>query len=321
MPRLSNELIDDLLPEQSPPLLLPVGMEQGQLFDLLESLESKREQQIVLWLTFFQGAVELNWASLQFGGFQYATYGFIPISEVGQEFYGARHPFVFGASFEIEESVNQPSQEYVTGSAEGVEYPIVINRRNAELHADTVTGQKGPGTVACWAKSGKANLVPAEGILTANHVVEAEKINQSVACSLPGVWHLADRGGCKIDAALLVDSQHGFPSTTASLNVERLPVAGRDVEFTGAQSNQPISAKITHSFVHPSLLTTRHPMRIFFDNFGLGGDSGALLEMTSTRNGAGIYMGRNPLDGGQDFEGVAQALAQAVHQLMLSIYR
>ncbi|MFV0645224.1 MAG: hypothetical protein ACK5NN_12120 [Sphingomonadaceae bacterium] len=320
MPRLSNEIIDDLLPERTPPFLVPPGMQEGQILDLIGSAQTEREQHIAIWLTFFQSAIETDWPGSQYGGFQYATYGFIPVSETGQRFFGSRHPFVFGASIEIEESFNLPTQEYATGAAEGVELSIVINRRSAELHSSTVTGLKGPGTVACWAKSNKTNIAPSEGILTANHVVEAEKIGQSVSCTLPGVWHLADRGGCKIDAALVVNNQQGIPATCAPLNVERLPIAGTDVEFTGAQSSQPISAKVTHSFVHPSLLTTRHPMRIFLDDYGLGGDSGALVEMASNGNGAGIYMGRNPIDGGHDYEGVAQALAQAVHQLMLSVY-
>lgn len=319
MPRLTDEIIGALVPDESPPSELPVGVSDEDLSSLARSSEP-REKMIILWTTFFQTTMESNWPGDEFPGFNYLTYGFVPVNDEGREFFRAEHPYVFGAAVELDATEDSELQTFYHAVRRDVDIPVVVNSRRIEIHQETVTGARGAGTVTCWANSNKSRVVPSGGILTANHVVEAERINQAVTSSIPGNWRLADRGGCKIDVALIAGSG-GIPNNCTPLHIDRLPKQGSKVQFTGAATNQVISATISHSFVHPSLLTTRHPMRVFLDSYGLRGDSGALVESSATSLGAGIYMGRNPLKGTNDFEGVAQALCQGADQLKLDLYR
>src|SRR6185437_10599151 len=111
---------------------------------------------------------------------------------------------------------------------------------------------------ACWARSQKSRISPAaDGVLTAEHVVTGLPLTSPVVMSGGGSWYLGDRGDCKIDASLIVQT-NCIPSGTAKLRVEYNPQSNMSVEIHGAASGTIISAKITHTLVHPTYLSGRH---------------------------------------------------------------
>jgi hypothetical protein len=319
VPELTDEIVQQLLPEGEPSRdSVPDGIGAHELAALADSLQPQARR-IFLWQTALQARVERERWNRQVPGFQYATFGFVPI--------GANQPppglrtaggYVFGVAIEVEPDVDGSSQQVQLFVENRASIARVINRRRVDLDvAHPITG-----TGACWARSKKSAMSPPrDGVLTAEHVVAGLPLGAAVSMSQPGPWFLGDCGTCKIDAALIV-KRDCIPSSAKKLVVQTNPIAYTHVEILGAASPSPIRATITHSLVYPNDLSDRNPMRVFLDTFGKKGDSGALVWEQRTHAGVGIYMGTDPVSLGisDGKEGVAQALVQATDALQLDVF-
>ena len=324
MPDLTDEAVNQLLPGIQPNLRVPVGVNRNVFdprFERLSALQSR----ILRWTTTLQAQIESERWDYQLPGFQYATFGFVPVAEIvqlpaGVISYGG---YVFGVAIELEASGENPVQQIEGFSYAGATLARVLNWRTMEPHIPHPTFPSA-GTGACYAHSRKGAISPADadGVLTAGHVVRG-KLGSPVTMSTSSGWKLGDRGSCKIDAALIVLAG-SLPSSLSSLAVQANPVASSMVEFYGEATKGLITARITHTQIHSTYLSDEHPMRVFFDKPGIAGDSGALVLEQGTKTGVGIYMGSYPIPptgGGQPVqEGGAQALSQAQHVLQLDLY-
>jgi hypothetical protein len=293
MPSLTNEIIQALLPPTEPELQAPEGLLRS--FEArLAGLDSSVERRVFLWATALQARIERERWDQRLPGFLYATYGFLPVSGT-TAFSGIPYSggYVFGVAIEREPDGDLVTQEVEPLVQNGVTLAQVINRRGIEFHIANPTMPNGTG--ACWARSKKSMIRPAaDGVLMPAHVVTGVTLGSSVIMSGPGSWNLGDRGSCKIDAALIVQAGC-IPAATSALTVQFNPLPGTDVVFDGAATGGSIYAKITHTQVHPTYLSDRHPMRVFMDNFGTAGDSGALVREVKTGLGVGLYSGREPV--------------------------
>ena len=299
--------------------MLPPGL-AGDSFEQKLSSIDLRQQHLLRWLTSLQAYAENNRLDRDYPGFQYFTFGFIPL---GKE---TSNPtiktvvggYTFGIALELEGSKVDPSQEIVSIRHAERTFPLVVNRRSATLHVPDPTSP--PGTGACWAISHKPAIKPAsEGVLTAEHVVSGRPLGSSVSMSGHGSWYLGDRGSCKLDAALIVQAG-SVPSGLTTLHVHATPTPPVSVSFLGSATGRVIPARITHAMIHSTYLNHANPMRVFLDAHGIGGDSGALVYETASGLGVGIYMGVAPVPGTSG-EGIAQALSQAKHSLRLDLFK
>jgi hypothetical protein len=323
MPELTQDVVDTLLPRNAPPSIVPEGVPRDFFEARLHRLESEEQKLIFLWMTAFQAIAERSQLYRQYPGFQYSTYGFVPVSGSIDNQSQIAGGYVFGIAVELEQASGDPSQELDWIGYQDLRIPCIFNRRRIVL--DVANPLAPTGTGACWAHSCKTKIKPAaDGALTAEHVVANIPLTSSVSMSDPGNWYLGDRGTCKIDAALIVRLGGGcIPLNAGKLPVEYNPQSKSMVEIHGAVSGV-IPTKITHTQLHPTYLSGRHPMRVFLDKHGQAGDSGALVKDKSTGRGVGIYMGRDPippsLGAAGVYEGVAQYLPQVKHELELDLY-
>lgn len=324
MPKLTDYIVESLLPTANPPDIFPEGLLAGDRAPRLQRFESPVQQHIFGWMTAFQAIAERRRLDRVYPGFQYTTYGFVPVSS-GAELLGkirTVEDYVFGIAVELEPTGDTPSQSFDQVIEGDLIIPCVFNHRRIELDVANPIAPNGTG--ACWARSNKPSITPAsDGVLTAEHVVAGMPLTSSVAMSGSGSWYLGDRGSCKIDAALIVQAGC-IPSSAARLGVEYNPLDNTNVEILGAATGKAINARITHTVIHPTYMSARHPMRVFLDSCGIPGDSGALVMDQATRQGIGIYMGRDPvppsLGAPPVYEGVAQALSQAKHTLQVDLF-
>lgn len=323
MPELTNNIVESLLPAVDPEARVPQGVTADEVSARSESL-TYIERRIFRWTTALQALIESERWDREIAGFQYATYGFVPISGVIQLPAGVNTigGYVFGVAIELEAAGEVPLQEAESFVQNGVTIARILNWRRVEFDVANPIAPRGTG--ACWAHSKNRHILPAaDGVLTAAHVVAGLSLRSSVAMSDPGSWYLGDRGSCKIDAALIVQA-NCIPGSAATLSVQNNPLPTKDVTIHGAASSHVITAKITHAQVHPTYLSGDHPMRVFFDKHGIPGDSGALVRETTTGLGVGIYMGRYPIPPSPGarpvYEGGAQALSQAQDELQLNLW-
>lgn len=322
MPPLTDYIVKSLLPNEEPPELVPEGVPRDFFNARLRARETDLERRIFQWLTMYQAIAERRRLDQEFPGYQFATCGFVPVSGEMTSNIRTVDGYVFGIAVELAPWTDAPAQNVELLTYESFAVPCVFNRRLPELHVANPTSPTGTG--ACWARSKKKRISPAaDGVLTAEHVTGGATLTSSIAMSHPGNWYIGDRGDCKIDAALVVQ-QGCIPSSASKLYVEFNPQSNTAVEIHGAASGTVIKAKITHTLVHPTYLSGRHPMRVFLDNFGTHGDSGALVKDVATGYGIGIYMGTDPipptLGGTPVKEGVAQALSQAQYEMQLDLF-
>jgi hypothetical protein len=321
MPELTQNVVEALLPPNDPPSLVPEGVPTDFFEARLQRLESAEQKHIFRWVTALQAIAERSQFDRQYPGFQYSTYGFVPVAGTVADRTQTAGGYVFGIAVELEPTGDGSSQELDLIGLENLRIPCVFNRRRLVLDVANPIAPRGTG--ACWAHSRKTKIKPAaDGALTAEHVVANLPLTSSVPMSDPGNWHLGDRGTCKIDAALIVQAGC-IPSTAGKLAVEFNPQSKMVVEIRGVVSGV-IQTKITHGQTHPTYLSGRHPMRVFLDKYGVPGDSGALVKDPSTGRGVGIYMGRDPvppsLGAAAVYEGVAQYLPQVQHELELDLF-
>ena len=322
MPGLTDYIVETLLPSGEPPELVPEGVSRDSFNARLRARETDLERRIFRWLTLYQALAERRRLDQEFPGHQFTTCGFVPVSGNINPEIRTLDGYVFGLAVELAPWKDSPAQSVELVSYENFRIPCVVNRRTPELHIANPTSPN--GTSACWARSKKKRISPAaDGVLTAEHVTAGAALKSSVAMSGPGSWHLGDRGDCKIDAALIVQAGC-IPLNASKLYVEFNPQSNTDVEIYGSASGAVIKAKITHTLVHPTYLSGRHPMRIFMDSFGVHGDSGALVKDKATGYGIGIYMGTDPIPPSLRAppvqEGVAQSLSQAQYELQLELF-
>jgi len=320
MPRLTDAIIEYLVPRETPPFnLVPHGVPDEVMRAGRE--RRGRDRLIFLWCTAFQAVIENNRWDKKFAGFQFATYGFIPIIQGLQVPDGIRffESYVFGAALQLEEAESSPTQEIFPIQEGNVSVPCVLNRGPIKTHQrHLLPFPSNPlGTGACWARSRKQSILPAaDGVLTAAHIVShIHRLKTPVLMSDGTYWHLGDRGNSKVDAALIVKSGC-IPLTTKVLAVERIPIQGEDIEFYGITSGRIITAKVTRSHVHPTTLSDQFTMVVFFDDWGEEGDSGALVLNIGSGAGVGIYSGVSV----KSNEGYAQALCQAQDVLEVELF-
>jgi hypothetical protein len=315
MPDLTLDIIQSLVPPTDAPERLPAGVSPDLVSARRRSLNIE-QQRIYRWLTFLQAVAESQRFDRDYPGFQYFTFGFIPLGRRADNV-PYRGGYTFGIALELEEGESGPDQEVLPITDGDVVHPLVINRRKAKL--DVIDPTNPPGTGACWAKSRKKAITPAaDGVLTAEHVVSGRALQSSVSMSDGKTWHLGDRGSCKLDAALIVQAGC-IPQNATTLNVQSTPVPPAQISFHGSATGHVITASITHAMIHSTYLNHANPMRVFFDKHGIGGDSGALVKETGSGLGVGIYMGVAPVPGTTG-EGIAQALSQAQDSLQLDLF-
>jgi hypothetical protein len=323
MPDLTGAIVESLLPPTDAGERFPVGVTASSIEAASADL-TYFQRRIFRWTTVLQARIESELWERQIPGFQYATYGFVPVSA------GVRLPsgvrtmggFVFGVALEMEAAGDGPLQEAQSFEQNGVTVGRILNWRTMERDVANPIAPRGTG--ACWARSKNPAIWPAaDGVLTAAHVVAGVSLRSSVAMSDRGSWNLGDRGSCKIDAALIVQAGC-IPVSSSPLRVQFNPLPSRTVTIYGAASAAAITARITHAQVHPTYLSADHPMRVFFDRHGIAGDSGALVLEGTTGLGVGVYMGRYPIPpsfgAAPIYEGGAQALSQAQHELQLDLF-
>lgn len=313
MPELTEEAAYRLLPEAEPEWWLPAGVGGPDVERRLGEID-EFQRRVFRWLTVLQASFESEDEMRSVAGFQGATYGYIPVADdiAVPERVNRVGGYVFGTAIELEPIKEGPAQAVDQISVRGMPVARVFNYRELVEHVANPTMPLATG--ACWARTKKPGVSPAvEGVVTAGHVVKGVALRGAVSMSGAGAWNLGDRGSCKIDAALIVQAGC-IPSGAARLRVQRQPVAAAVVDFTGVTSG-PRSGRLTHVLAHPSYFGERHPMRVFFDTHGSGGDSGALVTERVSGDGVGIYMGRAPIPhssgAGVTMEGVGQLLAQA----------
>ena len=79
MPELTDKAVESLLPSTQPELVLPAGVTAEDLSRRSERLNNQ-QRRILRWTASLQGIVERERWDHQRPGFQYATFGFVPIS-------------------------------------------------------------------------------------------------------------------------------------------------------------------------------------------------------------------------------------------------
>jgi hypothetical protein len=319
MARLTNEIMDSLLPQ-----FLPAPILSFQHLEIITgrlAVLDPARQRALAWSGILQEEAERTELHLRYAGFRFATFGFIPVMERAPPPLLSVGGYVFGTAIE-RGPVNQsttPSQIIEAQEIAGQSFALVLNRRQFFLDVANPVHPR-PGTGACWAKSNRTMLagVSPDGILTAEHVISGTALGGNVTAALPGssstTWQLADCGDCKIDAALITQSG-SIPSAAKKLSVQTSPSPGTDVEILGNASPNPTTGKITHTMIFPTYLSELNPMRVFLDVHGIGGDSGALVRETPKGAAVGIYMGQtaatHTAPGGGTVEGICQYLEQA----------
>jgi hypothetical protein len=325
MPELTDKAVEFLLPSTQPELVLPAGVTAEDLSIRSEGLNNQ-QRRILRWTASLQGVVERERWDLQRPGFQYATFGFVPISGELELPNGVVHygGYVFGVALELEATSDNPFQQIESFSVGNATLARVLNWRSMVPHIPPHPTYPSAGTGACYAHSKKRAIAPAaDGVLTAAHVVRGVTLGSAVSMSSSSGWAVGDRGSCKIDAALIVLAGC-IPAKTTTLGVQYGPLPGMDIWFYGNRTGGIITGKITHTQIHSTYLSDEHPMRVFFDQHGIAGDSGALVRERATGDGVGIYMGSYPippvLGGSPVNEGGAQSLSQAKEVLQLDLY-
>jgi hypothetical protein len=314
MPTLTESAIQALVPSAEITFIPPASFAASWSSDDLAQLSELRRRAFV-WAASLQARIESEQRGRDLPGFQYATFGFIPVTTGWPV--RTIEGFTFGVALELEPQGSEPSQEASLFEHLGQKVALVTNRRQFEPHSVANPTIPRPGTGACWAKSRKKAIKPAsEGVLTAEHVVAGVTLTSSVGMSDGLSWRLGDRGSCKLDAALIV-RVNSVPTNVTILAIQKAPKPGTDVEFnfTGGLKK----SKITHTMIHSTYLNDANPMRVFFDQYGAPGDSGALVREQNSGPGVGIYMGDAPIAGTGGKEGLAQALSQAADALEVDI--
>jgi hypothetical protein len=167
---LTNDVVRALVPEARAPGIRPAGVQQGAVEARLSSLD-EIERRAFEWLTSLQAYAEAERFDRNYPGFQYYTFGFIPLGvRTNRNGVADVGGYTFGIALELETSKDGPPQEVVPLAEWGLAFSLVINRRMAQLHIPNPTTP--PGTGACWGRSRKSAITPAaDGVLTAEHVV------------------------------------------------------------------------------------------------------------------------------------------------------
>ena len=103
MPELTNNIVESLLPAVDPEARVPQGVTADEVSARSESL-TYIERRIFRWTTALQALIESERWDREIAGFQYATYGFVPISGVIQLPAGVNTigGYVFGVAIELE---------------------------------------------------------------------------------------------------------------------------------------------------------------------------------------------------------------------------
>ncbi|MGE3336007.1 MAG: hypothetical protein AB7I36_20395 [Rhodospirillaceae bacterium] len=322
MPPLTDQAIKELLPASEPPRgVVPQQVTASAIARRYEGLRTSALRQTFAWMTAMQAAFEADSSYQAFPGFQWATYGFVPVPKE-LELPGRIRSFdsyVFGIAVQIEPDAVGP--DVICDSLEvGDEIvPLVVRAVPVEPHSPHPSPA---GTGACWARSRRPGMrTPRDGVLTVSHAFRVLTRGVRVPMDVGGPWCLSDVGPVGIDAAL-VGLSGCIPSAAVALSVDAHPVAGADVVFEGRASG-PVTARITHTLAHPTFFGMSHPMRVFLDQHGQYGDSGALVTDTQTRNGVGLYMGKVIVPdgrGGFTPEGICQLLEQVRDGLILDLF-
>jgi hypothetical protein len=255
---LTDETIEALLPQGIAPLRVPGGGDVEGPARRLQDLGEGTRRRTFLWSLALQSLVERDGLGDAVPGFEGSTYGFVPVGDMTAVPETVKHidGYVFGMAFEIESRAESARQEVVALVVENQSVACVFNRRRPILHVTNVASPVGTG--ACWARSKKTRITPAaDGIITAGHVVAALSRGSSVSMDDGTYWTLGDYGSCRIDAALIVQAG-SIPGGVSALQVQNSPVGGTDVAFSGVGTGKTVTAKITHTVVHPTYYSDRH---------------------------------------------------------------
>lgn len=171
-------------------------------------------------------------------------------------------------------------------------------------------------TSACWARSNKFLANGDEGVLTAKHAVRGLARGDPVDLDDGDTGTLTDYSDGNVDAALVATDS--FPTRTTARDIVDEPINGDDAYFDGAETGSTITGQIMSTWYFPDNPDPYNPMRIFLDEHGKEGDSGALVCDKTSGDALALYVGEISANG-QDM-GMCQYLRQAVDLLDIEIF-
>ena len=192
----------------------------------------------------------------------------------------------------------------------GQSFPFATRATATELHTATNPSN---ATAACWAKT---NSKGQWGIITAAHAVNGVAPGHGVAMDDGSTGILEPHFYQPIDAAMILSPKPFGP--LSPLPIVNFPTTGDAVTITarsGSLSRSVISVGNPSGFYQ----TRSFALLFFLDNPGVGGDSGALIQL-ATGEACGIYCGAEPVPGTSGKTGRALNFAQAMFALDATAY-
>ncbi len=190
-------------------------------------------------------------------------------------------------------------------------FPVIVERR--AIVEDAPPDPSGNATSTCYAKPRQnkryyCGIRWTDGILVARHPL-------SVLGTTPGVTVPLTNGlpapigdidaSTTIDAAVLDIGANGVPSSAVTLRQALVSPIGSGVTVRGKRSS--FKADVLRVMDDPHYFGNMVAHRVFIDNYGSSGDSGALVTSNCSSEAIGIYIGKT---GGITNEGLIQSMRQ-----------
>lgn len=299
-----------LLPDVVPPEdAIGPARYDPRLVEDLRSYRSEEQIRAVLWtLALAEEFARIDIAR-RIPGFRFATAGFTDPEHERDDFgiivYSHPNPSI---------TAGARIASIVVGERE---FPIYLRSVIEVLHHAILPHPTGM-TSACRARSARAGVVSTDGVLTCKHGLVVHNppptIGDQVEMRL-GQTTLLDLGMDGIDAALLADP-HGIQG--APLKTRKYIAQFTDVIIDGAATGA-WKTKITEVILFNGNYMPALPMRVFFAQPGVDGDSGALI-VDDQDFGLGLYMGGDVNTGTNHMHGFGQHLEQVCHLMQLDVY-
>ncbi len=239
--------------------------------------------------------------------------------------------FTFGISVIADRlDGNQPQLLLDEIELAGIKLPVIATHTDLVLHqAPPHVGQPTRiGSSTCWVENRASNPSWSKGVFTARHVVQhlAPQTQVALDCtstySTPQSGWVGDYGECTVDAAIVAIDPSDWPTGLQPLLTGgpfKHPIAsGQPIAIDGRHTSAA-GTLISHHTL-PGYWGAMMGQRIITDIYGIGGDSGALVEETTRHCGIGAYMGEID-DGAGGKQGMCQDLHQAKTYLEVDLYR
>jgi hypothetical protein len=164
------------------------------------------------------------------------------------------------------------------------EFPLVTRLLSEEAHATPGVHPYG-GTSTCWVEEKTSRK---KGILTAKHCTTGTAIGGKMLLSDGSQGVLMNKGKNLIDAAW-IDPGKGYPKKSTHLPVNLYPTGGLSINMqVPSGSVSAVIAGVTDTF--GVLNDHNFPVKVYFDKFGVAGDSGSMVS-SSSGDALAIYAG------------------------------